>query len=139
MKKLLFFTTTLLLFFAFQVDAQQPPQRGPRERMTPEQQATRMVEFINKDVKLTDAQQKELKTWFTQSYKKRGEEFQKNRGNREAMMEMMKKSQTETDAQLKKVLTADQYKNYQEIQKKRMEEMRQRGPRGPRGGGFPRN
>jgi Spy/CpxP family protein refolding chaperone len=55
------------------------------------------------------------------------------------MMEMMKKSQTETDAQLKKVLTADQYKNYQEIQKKRMEEMRQRGPRGPRGGGFPRN
>ena len=38
MKKLVFLATTLLMFLAITVNAQ---QRGPRERMTPEQQATR--------------------------------------------------------------------------------------------------
>ena len=40
MKKLVFLATTLLMFLAITVNAQ---QRGPRERMTPEQQATRTV------------------------------------------------------------------------------------------------
>lgn len=35
MKKLVFLATTLLMFLAITVNAQ---QRGPRERMTPEQQ-----------------------------------------------------------------------------------------------------
>ena len=64
MRKFLFLATALFMFIAFQANAQQQ-QRGPRERMTPEQQATRMVEFLNKDVKLTEAQQKELKTCFS--------------------------------------------------------------------------
>lgn len=41
MKKLVFLATTLLMFLAITVNAQ---QRGPRERMTPEQQATRTVD-----------------------------------------------------------------------------------------------
>ena len=43
MKKLVFLATTLLMFLAITVNAQ---QRGPRERMTPEQQATRTVERL---------------------------------------------------------------------------------------------
>lgn len=140
MKKILFLATALFLFVAIQANAQQQ-QRGPRERMTPEQTATRIVERLNEQLKLTEAQQKELKTWYTESLKTREENFKKNRENREAMMEQMKKDQEATEAQLKKVLTEEQYKTYQENEEKRRKERQERQQRAPRpqGGGFPRN
>ena len=70
MKKLVFLATTLLMFLAITVNAQ---QRGPRERMTPEQQATRTVERLTTELKLTDKQQADLKKWYTESFKKREE------------------------------------------------------------------
>ena len=88
MKKLVFLATTLLMFLAITVNAQ---QRGPRERMTPEQQATRTVERLTTELKLTDKQQADLKKWYTESFKKREEAMQKNRDNREAMRDQMKK------------------------------------------------
>lgn len=139
MKKILFLATTLFMFLALGVNAQ---QRGPREKMTPEQQAERRVEYLNKELKLTEAQQKELKTWFTESAKKREEAFQKNRDNREEMRAQMQKDREATDAQLKKVLTAEQYKTYKENEEKRQKERQQKGPghsNGNRGGGYPRN
>ena len=139
MKKILFLATTVLLFLAFNVNAQ---QRGPRERPTPEQQATRMVERLNQELKLTDKQQTELKTWFTDSFKKRNEAFEKNRENREAMRSQMQKDREETEAELKKVLTEEQYKTYKANEEKRQKERQQRGQGhqgGNRGGGFPRN
>lgn len=138
MKKILFLATAFIMFLAVSVNAQ---QRGPRERMTPEQQATRMVERLNTELTLTDKQQTELKTWFTDSFKKRSEAFEKNKENREEMRAQMKKNQEETDAQLKKVLTAEQYKTYKANEEKRQKERQQRGPQnhGNRGGGYPRN
>ena len=56
MKKLVFLATTLLMFLAITVNAQ---QRGPRERMTPEQQATRTVERLTTELKLTDKRSEE--------------------------------------------------------------------------------
>lgn len=138
MKKILFLATAFIMFLAVSVNAQ---QRGPREKMPPEQQATRMVERLNTELKLTDKQQTELKTWFTDSFKKRSETFEKNKENREEMRAQMKKNQDETDAQLKKVLTAEQYKTYKANEEKRQKERQQRGPQnhGNRGGGYPRN
>lgn len=139
MKKILFLATTVLMFLAFSVNAQ---QRGPRERLTPEQQATRMVERLNQELKLTDKQQTELKTWFTDSFKKRNEAFEKNRENREAMRSQMQKDREATEAELKKVLTEEQYKTYKANEEKRQKERQQRGQGhqgGNRGGGFPRN
>jgi len=139
MKKILFLAATLFTFLAFSVNAQ---QRGPRERQTPEQQATRMVTRLNEELKLTEAQQKELQTWFTNSFKKREETFQKNRENREAMRTQMQKDRAATDAQLKKILTEEQYKTYKANEEKRQKERQQRGPARPeghRGGGYPRN
>ena len=75
MKKLVFLATTLLMFLAITVNAQ---QRGPRERMTPEQQATRTVERLTTELKLTDKQQADLKKWYTESFKKREEAMQQN-------------------------------------------------------------
>lgn len=143
MKKILFLATTLLMFLALGVNAQ---QRGPREKLTPEQQATRMVERLNKELKLTDKQQTDLKTYFTDSFKKRNEALEKNKDNREGMRDQMKKDREATDAQLKKVLTAEQYKTYKANEEKRQKErQQQRGQgqqgnhNGRQGGGYPRN
>ena len=76
MKKIVFLAATLFIFFAISANAQ---QRGPREHMTPEQQATRMVERLTEELKLDENQQKELQTYFTEQFQKRQEEFEKNR------------------------------------------------------------
>ena len=127
MKKLVFLATTLLMFLAITVNAQ---QRGPRERMTPEQQATRTVERLTTELKLTDKQQADLKKWYTESFKKREEAMQKNRDNREAMRDQMKKDREAADAELKKVLTEEQYKTYitnlEKMEKRRKEMMDRR-------------
>lgn len=140
MKKILFFATTVLMFLAIGVNAQ---QRGPREKLTPEQQATRMVERLNEELKLTDKQQADLKTYFTTSIKNRNEAFEKNKDNREQMREQMKKDREATDAQLKKVLTAEQYKTYKANEEKRQKEREQHKGQHPQGkgrqgGGYPR-
>ena len=124
MKKLVFLATTLLMFLAITVNAQ---QRGPRERMTPEQQATRTVERLTTELKLTDKQQADLKKWYTESFKKREEAMQQNR-------DQMKKDREAADAELKKVLTEEQYKTYKANEEKRMKEWQQRGRQG---GGHP--
>ena len=121
MKKLVFLATTLLMFLAITVNAQ---QRGPRERMTPEQQATRTVERLTTELKLTDKQQADLKKWYTESFKKR----------EEAMRDQMKKDREAADVELKKVLTEEQYKTYKANEEKRMKEWQQRGRQG---GGHP--
>ena len=82
----------------------------------------------------TDKQQADLKKWYTESFKKREEAMQKNRDNREAMRDQMKKDREAADAELKKVLTEEQYKTYKANEEKRMKEWQQRGRQG---GGHP--
>ena len=133
MKKIVFLAATLFMFFAISANAQ---QRGPREHMIPEQQATRMIERLTEELKLDENQQKELQTYFTEQFQKRQEEFEKNRPapeNREAMREKMEKEREATDAKLKEVLTEEQYNTYKANEEKRMKEMQQhRGKRPPR-------
>lgn len=136
MKKIIFLAMTLFMVSAVTSQAQ---ERQQREKMTPEQQATRTVEQLNKELTLTEKQQTDLKKWYTDSYTQRAKNMEKNRDNREAMRETMKKDQEATQAQLKKVLTEEQFKKYQENEKKRMEQRQNRGQRGPgMGQGGPR-
>lgn len=88
MKKIVFLAATLFMFFAISVNAQ---QRGPREHMTPEQQATRMVERLTEELKLDENQQKELQTYFTEQFQKRQEEFEKNRPPRKTARPCVKR------------------------------------------------
>lgn len=133
MKKIVFLAATLFMFFAICLNAQ---QRGPREHMTPEQQATRMIERLTEELKLDENQQKELQTYFTEQFQKRQEEFEKNRPtpeDRETMREKMEKEREATDAKLKEVLTEEQYNTYKANEEKRMKEMQQhKGERPPR-------
>lgn len=122
MKKIGFIVLTLCLGLTFVVNAQ---QREGREKLTPIQQATRIVERLNKELQLSDKQQAELKTWFTQSFTEQETAMEKNRGNREAMREQMKKQREATDKELKKVLTEEQYKKQRANQEKREKEREQ--------------
>jgi protein CpxP len=58
------------------------------------------------------------------------------------MRDQMKKDREAADAELKKVLTEEQYKTYKANEEKRMKEWQQSGQShqgGNRSGGFPRN
>lgn len=136
MKKLLFLTATFIMCLTLGVSAQeQGPgnQRGPREKATPEQQATRTVERLNKELQLTEKQQKDLKTYFTEAFKKRNAAMEKNKNDRQAFRQQMQKDREANDAELKKVLTAEQYKTYKENETKRIQERQQH--QGRQGGG----
>lgn len=131
MKAITILTTTLFLLLTFAVSAQ---RTDSRQKMTPEQQATKMVEKMTTQLQLNAKQQKELTTYYTETFKKRAEARQKNMDNKDSMRENMKKERDAADAQLKKILTPDQYKKYKADEEKRKEEMKKRGdrPNGPR-------
>ena len=133
MRKFLFLAALSLLLIAEESCSQQ--QKKTPERATPEQESERMVERLNEELQLTEKQQNELKVYFTDSFKKRKETFEKNKESREELRDMMKKEREATDAQLKKVLTEEQYNTYKENEKKHREEWggrrRQGGPDQP--------
>ncbi len=134
MKKVLFLAA-LLFMLATEEGCSRQQQKNTPERATPEQESERMVERLNEELQLTEKQQNELKVYFSDSFKKRKEAFEKNKESREKFREMMKKEREATDAQLKKVLTEEQYNTYKENEKKRREEWggkrRQGGPDQP--------
>ncbi len=133
MKKILF--AAVALIFSVSMFAQ-APQRGERREFKPEEMATRMADGMKKELNLNDEQYKSVYNL----YLKRGEEMKARRDkgqqgqqvNREARREEMKKSQEAMNAELKKILTAEQYTKYEEMLKKQRQ--RQGGPRGGQGG-----
>lgn len=132
MRKITLLTTLFVLFLSVASYAQ---DRGSRERMSSEERAKKTVEQLNKELTLTAKQQSELETFYKTSYKKRQDIMSKNRDNRDAMREQMKKSQQENEAELKKVLTADQFKKHQANEEKRKKEMEARRAKGDQGRG----
>ena len=135
MKKLLF--TAVALMFSVSMFAQQP-QRGEHREFKPEEMATRMADGMKKELNLNDEQYKSVYNL----YLKRGEEMKARRDkgqqgqqvSREARREEMKKNQEAMNAELKKILTAEQYTKYEEMLKKQQQRQRQGGPRGGQGG-----
>ena len=101
-------------------------QRGPRERMTPEQMAQRTVERMKSELQLTDKQEEELKTFLVTFNQERQKELEKAGDDREARREAMTKSRTNMDEKIKSILTDEQYKKYKENEEKRRQEGGQR-------------
>lgn len=135
MKK--FVLAALAMVFSVTLFAQ-GPQRGERREFKPEEMATRVADGMKKELDLNDEQYKSVYNL----YLKRGEEMKARREkgqqpqqvDREARREEMKKQQEAMNAELKKVLTKEQYAKYEEMQKKQQQRQRQGGPRGPQGG-----
>ena len=130
MKKFLFTIVALLL--SASTFSQQPQRR----EFKPEEMATRMADGMKKELNLNDEQYKSVYNL----YLKRGEEMKARREkgqqsqqvNREARREEMKKSQEVLNAELQKILTTEQYSQYEEMLKKQQQQRRGQGnPRGP--------
>jgi predicted metal-dependent peptidase len=130
MKKFLFTIVALLL--SASTFSQQPQRR----EFKPEEMATRMADGMKKELNLNDEQYKSVYNL----YLKRGEEMKARREkgeqnqqvDREARREEMKKSQEALNAELQKILTTEQYSQYEEMLKKQQQQRRGQGnPRGP--------
>lgn len=130
MKKFLFTIVALLL--SASTFSQQPQRR----EFKPEEMATRMANGMKKELNLNDEQYKSIYNL----YLKRGEEMKARREkgeqnqqvNREARREEMKKSQEALNAELQRILTTEQYSQYEEMLKKQQQQRRGQGnPRGP--------
>ena len=117
--------TTLLFAFSFAANA----QRGNRQPLNPEQmaenQTTQMVEKLSLDAVQT-AKVKELNLTYA---KKMHEAREDNKGNRDAMKEILASIDTEKKAELKQVLTEVQFKSYEEMQGKKKTRKRKKGNR----------
>lgn len=136
--------TSLLIAVAVIASYAQPPQGGGQgRRMDPEQMAKFQTDQMVEDLKLNDKQKTEVQAINVKYSKKMGEIFQAGggQGNWEANRKKMDEMNTQKNAELKKVFTADQYKKYEELEKQRQEERRKRmeqrqggAPEGQRGG-----
>lgn len=98
----------------------------PRGQFNPEERVKRQTEQMVEDLKLDDAQTVKVKALNEKYSEKMSEAFQGAAGDRSAMRETMTKIREEKDAELKGILTAEQFKTYQELEKKRNEERRSR-------------
>ena len=128
------FVVAFMLALAFTVSAQpagggQRPAGGGGFQQTPEQIAANL-ETMKKELSLNDKQFDDFKKIDEEYNAKMAATLQSGNFDRDAMTKMREEQTTK----IKAVLTADQFKKYEELQAQRM----QRGPGGAPGGGGPR-
>jgi len=134
MKKLFLLSIMFLATVTF-ATAQQG--QGQRQQMTPEERAKAQTERLETLLKLTAAQKTKVQAIELEYAKETSALRQNNQGgDREAMREALQKLSTKRDTKYKEVLTADQFKKYQEDNEQRQ---RERGQGGQGGGQRPRN
>lgn len=133
--------TSLLIVLVVIVSNAQPPQGGGFGQMDPEQMAKSQTDRMAEDLKLDDKQKTEVQAINLKYSKKMGEIFQGGggMGDFEEMRKKMDEMNTQKNAELKKVFTAEQYTKYEALEKQRQEERRQRMQQGQGGapGGAP--
>lgn len=135
MKRIVFWMVALLLVGSTAM-AQQGNRRGGGERMDPKTRAQNMTERMVKEYALDEAQGKQLLevnlAWAEKMAANlpgsaKGEGTAKpSKEDREKKVEEMKKSREDYEAQLKKILTKDQYDSYVKKQAEREKQMKER-------------
>lgn len=135
MKRIVFWMVALLLIGS---TAMAQGGRKGGERMDPKTRAERMTERMVKEYSLNDTQKQQLMdanlAWVEKmagnqvgrSNKQKDENAPKvSKEDREKMMAEMKKSREDYDAQVKKILTKDQYDTYVKKQAEREKQMKE--------------
>ena len=126
MRKRLFLVSSLIWMMVFTACGQ-PPQGG-RPNWSPEQMAKRQTEMIKEATGCDDATTAKVDA-INLKYAKETAALREKTSDRDAMREQMKTMREKKDAELKTVLSADQFAKYVAKQ----EEMRRNRP----GGGGP--
>ena len=129
--KLLMFIVAGLMI-AFTACSQPPQGQGPQGNFSPEDMAKRQTEMIKDATGIDEATTKKVHE-INLKYANQMTELRKKYTSREEMREPMMKMREQKDAELKALLTDEQFQKY----KAKQEEMRQQrqgggGPGGPR-------
>jgi Spy/CpxP family protein refolding chaperone len=107
-KKIIMFAAALLIAIA--ASAQNAPAKGKKAPKTPEEKAKKQTEWMKKDLQLTDDQAQQIED-INLKYAKKAET------RREALKTEHEKFKAEKEADLKKVLTPDQYAKFDQERK----------------------
>jgi len=105
-----------------------------QNKQNPEERIKEQTEQMAKDLNLNDTQKEQVAEVNKKFAEKMKAIRMENNGNREAIRSAMKKPIDEREAELKKILTEDQYKKHLEIQAQQREERKNK-----RQGGTPPN
>lgn len=133
MKRIVFWMVALLLMSG--VAMAQGNRQGGRQQMDPKTRAQRMTERMVKEYSLNEDQKQQLldvnlawveKTAANQGGRSKDDKATKmTKEEREKRMAEMKKSREDYDAQLKKILTKEQYDSYVKKQAEREKQMKE--------------
>ncbi|HLO74803.1 MAG TPA: hypothetical protein VK164_12775 [Flavobacterium sp.] len=129
MKKLILAIALVISSLSF---AQEGRERERGEKLTPEQQSELQVKKMTLDLDLNEKQQKEIKAILLEQAQKREAKIAEFKGNKEKgekpsadekfeMKSKMLDEQIEMKAKMKKILTPEQYKEWEENHEKRSE------------------
>ncbi len=127
MTKKLLLVSSFIWIMVFTVCGQGP--QGGRANWTPEDMAKRQTEMIKKATGINDATAAKVEA-ISLKYAKEGAALREKYTDREARREPMKAMNEKRDAELKTVLTAEQFAKVQEAQAEMRKKMQ--------GGGGPR-
>ena len=106
---------------AAQNNADQPCDGRPCERMmnmTPEQMAEKRTERLSRELTLTDAQAKQVYQLNLKDAQNAVQHRKEAEARREQMAAKWKTYQADRDAQMKRILTTEQYDKWSEMQQK---------------------
>ncbi|MCQ2095990.1 MAG: hypothetical protein MJY59_04520 [Bacteroidaceae bacterium] len=100
----------------------------------PAQMVKRQADRIKQICELTDEQYEKVKTLYQKQSDEMRKSMEEGQQGQRMDREAMQKRREAQEAELKKILTEEQWKKYEEAQKQMRERRGQRGQGGPRGG-----
>lgn len=101
-------------------------QRPDDDKLTPEERAELLTTRLKIALDLSDEQVAKVKQIQSNHFKNVEADRAEAKAHREVATEKREKQLEATDAELKKVLTADQFKKYTELKEKRKDRMEKR-------------
>lgn len=117
------------------LQAQSGPRRGadapPTQRLTPEERAKRLTDRQRQNLGLSDEQYKQLLEINTNHALKHEAQYQEAQKAREQRQAMAKEIEASRDAEMRKVLTDEQYAKYQQNKQQRIEQAKARRQAAP--------
>jgi len=134
MKKLFIAALLFVGVVSFAQEADQAPNREPRERLTPEQRNEKQLKKITTELNLDANQQAQVKQLLAdrsaKAEKLRAERKDRKEkptaAEREAFKNELKAEKDANDAKMKAILNADQYKKWTSIQEEKRDKAKEK-------------
>lgn len=126
MKKIAFFLTMLLTVSVIGVNAQNNKPGPPKPPKSAEERTDMWMKVIGEKLAITQAQAPKTRDIVLKREKQRIADREKTKGDMEARKVAAKLRNETFDAEIKKVLTAEQFQNLQKIRKEHRTKMKEK-------------